>query len=111
MVVPILAPKITEMACGNDIKPALTKPIAITVVADDDCRTAVTRAPARTPLIGLLVNMDNIFFIFSQAAFCNDSLIWFIPNKKIASPPVKPKMIFNVSLISITPSNKIFLFN
>ena len=34
MVVPIFAPKMTEIACGRVISPALTKPITITVVAE-----------------------------------------------------------------------------
>ena len=52
MVVPILAPRIMEIACGSDISPALTKPIVITVVALLLCNTAVVKAPASTPRIG-----------------------------------------------------------
>lgn len=54
MVVPILAPRIMEIACGSDISPALTKPIVITVVALLLCNTAVVKAPASTPRIGFL---------------------------------------------------------
>ena len=45
-----------EIACGNFINPALTKPIAITVVALELCNTHVTNAPANTPTTGFLVN-------------------------------------------------------
>ena len=55
MVVPILAPRIMEIACGSDISPALTKPIVITVVALLLCNTAVVKAPASTPRIGFFV--------------------------------------------------------
>ena len=36
MVVPILAPIITQTALVKDINPELTKPTTITVVADED---------------------------------------------------------------------------
>ena len=52
MVVPMLAPIIMPIACLNFIIPELTKPTTITVVADDDCITAVTPAPKRTAFIG-----------------------------------------------------------
>ncbi len=69
IVVPILAPKITEMACGRVIRPALTNPMVMTVVAEELCRTAVTRAPEMTPMTGLMVRTRRIFFILSPAAF------------------------------------------
>ena len=69
IVVPMLAPRMMEIACGRFISPALTKPIAITVVALLLCRTAVVSAPARTPRIGFLVSNARIRFIFSPAAF------------------------------------------
>ena len=69
IVVPIFAPKIIEIACGRLISPALTNPIAITVVALLLCSTAVVTAPASAPITGFLVKSDRIFFIFSPAAF------------------------------------------
>ena len=41
IVVPILAPIITPIACDSLIIPEFTKPTTITVVADDDWITAV----------------------------------------------------------------------
>ena len=95
----MFAPSIIEIACGSVMSPALTKPIAITVVALLLCRTAVVTAPASTPSTGFLVSIDKIFFILSPATFCRHSLIIFIPNIKIAKPPNNPKMIFIVSFI------------
>ena len=79
IVVPIFAPKIIEIACGRLISPALTNPIAITVVALLLCSTAVVTAPASTPSNGFFVRSARMLFIFSPAAFCRHSLIIFIP--------------------------------
>jgi hypothetical protein len=49
LVVPTLAPKITPMDCLKVSRPALTKPTVVTVVAVDDCTSAVTSAPQPTP--------------------------------------------------------------
>ncbi len=46
-VVPTLAPIIIPIACLSFIIPEFTKPTTITVVADDDCITAVTAAPSK----------------------------------------------------------------
>ena len=69
IVVPIFAPKIIEIACGRLISPELTKPMAMTVVALLLCNTAVTSAPAITPMIRFFVRSARIDFIFSPAAF------------------------------------------
>ena len=65
----MLAPKITEIAWGMLISPALTNPIIITVVAELLWSTAVTSAPAKTPITGFLVRNPRIRFILSPAAF------------------------------------------
>ena len=93
IVVPMLAPSIIEIACGRLISPALTKPIVITVVALLLCKTAVVKAPAKTPSIGFFVKSARIAFIFSPAAFCRHSLIKFIPNRNNARPPSNPNAI------------------
>ena len=79
MVVPILAPKMMEIACGRFISPALTKPIAITVVALLLWSPAVVSAPASTPRSGFFVRSARMLFILSPAAFYRHSLIIFIP--------------------------------
>ena len=78
MVVPMLAPIIMPIACLNFIIPELTKPTTITVVADDDCITAVTPAPKRTAFIGLEVSFSSIFSNFPPDAPVKPS-----PNKSI----------------------------
>ncbi len=55
MVVPMLAPKMMPNDSVKVSRPALTKPTAATVVALEDCRMAVPRAPVTAPLKGLRV--------------------------------------------------------
>jgi len=68
-VVPILAPIITPIASDNDKSPAFTKPIVITVVADDDCMAEVIKVPDRIPFTLLEVIAENVFLIFLPATF------------------------------------------
>ena len=53
-VVPTLAPKMTAMADGRSMRSALTNPTAITVTAEELCKSPVAAAPARAPVRGLL---------------------------------------------------------
>ena len=57
-MVPIFAPIITPTDWVSDIKPAFTKLTIITVVADDDCITAVTITPVSI-LVALFVVMEQ----------------------------------------------------
>ena len=52
-LVPISAPRMTDIACLTFIIPEFTKPTAMTEVAEDDCITAVTAVPSSTPLSGV----------------------------------------------------------
>ena len=56
MVVPTLAPMTTPTAWVRFMSPALTKPTKVTVVAEEDCTTAVTRAPVRHPMTRLVAD-------------------------------------------------------
>ena len=58
-VVPIFAPIMTEMACANVSKPALTNDTVITVVAVEDCTAAVISAPVRMPVTRFVVIVPN----------------------------------------------------
>ena len=78
-VVPMLAPIIIGMTCERRISPEFTKPTSITVVADDDCTTAVTRIPRSSPLKRLEVSFSNICSSLPPASFSSLSLIRFIP--------------------------------
>ena len=87
MVVPILAPIITPMACTKVRSPALTKLTTITVVADEDWITAVIPTPVNTPFNGLDVIADKNPRNLSPAAFCRPELIKFIPYRNIPNAP------------------------
>ena len=88
MDVPRIAPSTMEMACRTFIIPELTKPTIMTDVADEDWITAVTPAPSRTALIGLLVNFSKIFSRRPPDILVNPSPITFIPYKNNARPPI-----------------------
>ena len=93
-VVPIFAPIITAAAWYRFIRPALTKPTTITVVALLLWIIPVIIAPVATPLIGLDVIFSNIFFSFSPEAFSKPSPIIFIPYRNNPNPPKRPIIIF-----------------
>ena len=106
----MFAPKITEIACGSVISPALVKPMTITVVAELLCKIAVTSAPASAPITGFLVRKASTFFIFAPAAFCSASLIEFMPNRKRARPPASPNTVLTVSFISYLAFTQFLLY-
>ena len=86
-VVPILAPIIIPIACDSFIIPEFTNPTSITVVADDDCMTAVTPAPNNTAFSGFEVSFSRIRSSFPPETFSNPPPITFIPYKNKANPP------------------------
>ena len=59
-VVPMLAPMMTPMAWCSSIRPELTKPTAITVVAPLDWITAVITMPSSSPRTGLAVILERM---------------------------------------------------
>ena len=87
IVVPILAPIITQTAFSNFINPALTNPTVMTVVADDDWITAVITAPTPTPRKRFVVSFSKIVFILFPAANSRPFDIIVIPYKNSAKPP------------------------
>ncbi len=92
IVVPILAPIITPIACRSVINPALTKLTVITVVPELLWIRTVTRIPARTPISGLVVNLSRISRNLSPADLWSPSPIDLIPNRNIPNPPIKEKI-------------------
>ena len=54
-VVPMLAPMMTEIACANVRRPALTKDTVMTVVADELCTAQVMNVPVSIPVNRLVV--------------------------------------------------------
>ena len=86
-VVPIFAPIITPIACDNFIIPEFTKPTIITVVAAEDCISAVTPAPSATPFSGLEVIFSSHCSSLPPASFSKASDKVCIPNINTARPP------------------------
>ncbi len=69
IVVPILAPIITPIACKSVSSPALTNPTTITVVALEDCIMEVMTSPVITPLKRFDVIEERSLRSLSPAAF------------------------------------------
>ena len=87
-VVPILAPIITLTACERVIRPEFTNPTTITVVAEDDCMTAVTPAPRSTAFKRLSVRRSNIRSRRPPDILVSPSPIICIPYRKKDRPPI-----------------------
>ncbi len=60
-VVPILAPMMTPTAWFKFMMPELTKPTTMTVVAEEDWMTAVTKTPSRRAIRRFWVSFSRIF--------------------------------------------------
>ena len=105
MVVPTLDPMITLMACFRVIRPELTKPTTITVVADELWITAVIPQPVRKPDIFPVVMRSSMFRRPGPALLSRACPIMFMPNRNRQSPPArvrtsnivikKPPLIFH----------------
>ena len=78
-LVPMFAPMMMGIACGSLMRPALTNPMVMTVVALELWSTAVATAPASTPSTGFFVMAPKMERIRSPAASCRFELIIFIP--------------------------------
>ena len=78
-VVPTLAPMITAIDCARVIRPALTKLTTITVEAEELWISAVMANPVRVPVNRFRVIAESMLRRRSPAAFCNPSLITFMP--------------------------------
>ncbi len=78
-VVPTLAPIITAIDWPRVISPAFTKLTTITVDADELWIRAVMKNPVTVPVKRLRVIADRMLRSRSPAAFCNPSLMTFIP--------------------------------
>ena len=69
IVVPMLAPIITEIASTRLINPELTKPITIISVADELWINTVTPTPSAIPISLFEVTCSRIVLTLSPAAF------------------------------------------
>ncbi len=93
IVVPMLAPMITPMACDNCIAPLFTNPMTITVVIELDCTTQVTTTPTVVAKKRLLVTAPIILRRLEPATACMPSDICFMPSRKMPNPPT---MVVNI---------------
>ena len=106
MVVPMLAPMMMGMAWRRFMRPAATKPMVITVVADELCSTAVATAPASTATSGFFVTAARMERMRSPAASCKLPLIRFMPYRNRAKPPNSPSPICNSSSTHVSFSRR-----
>jgi hypothetical protein len=102
----MLAPIITPIDCTRVSKPAFTKLISITVVAEDDCTRQVVINPVKTPANLFCVIYERIFRRRLPATFWMPSLITFIPNKNTPREPrilrVADRVDIIISLLNLT---------
>ena len=98
IVVPMLAPIITEIDSPNVNNPAFTKLTMSTVVAEEDCMMDVIIIPDNTPINLFFVIDERMLRILFPATFSNDSLIIFIPNRNIPNAPISVRASNNPKL-------------
>ena len=87
MLVPRIEPRITLTACRRLIIPALTKPTAITEVAQDDWITAVTPVPSSSAFHFVPLSRNRIGSSLLPETFVRPSPIRLMPNRNSATPP------------------------
>ena len=86
MLVPRMAPRITEIAWRTFIMPAFTKPTTMTEVALEDWITAVTPVPSSIPRSGVPESRKRIgSSLFPETRF-RPSPIRVIPKRKRETP-------------------------
>ena len=107
ILVPSMAPSTIGIARRNFIIPELTKPTAITEVADDDWIIAVTPVPSSSPFKDVLVSFASSNSNLPPAVRFNPSPISDIPNKNSAIPQ-RRENIFEIFILS--HSHRIQLF-
>ena len=86
-VVPMFAPKMTPIACISVIRPLLTNPTTMTVVAELDWMMQVTPMPTRMPTSLLSVTAWIQRLSLLPASACMPSERSFIPRRKMPRPP------------------------
>ena len=87
-VVPTFAPMMTFMACRRVIRPELTKPTTITVVADELWITAVMARPVRKPVNTRPVIRSSSVRSLPPARRSSDWPIRSMPNRNRHRPPI-----------------------
>ena len=88
IVVPMLAPMITPKACMMFISPMFVNPTTITVVIELDWTMHVTSVPIPTAMNRLRVARLIIRRRRGPATNCTPSDMYFMPRRKMPSPPM-----------------------
>jgi hypothetical protein len=92
MVVPMLAPNSTHSDCEKVSRPALTKPMAATVTALEDCTAAVTITPEARPRRRVWVEEVRTRPSAGPAACLRPSVISSMPSRNSPRPPSRLPM-------------------
>ena len=87
-----MAPMITPKHCAAVMSPADAKPTSSTVVTDDDCVMAVIVMPENAAEKRLPVSFASRRRMLSPAMALSASVMKFMPSRKIASPPTRPRV-------------------
>ena len=104
-VVPMFAPIIMPMALASFMIPEFTKPTTMTVVAEEDCMTAVTREPSRMPLNVVDVSLPRMVSNLLPATRLRPSPRSDMPKRKKPRPPKREitfAMVIVFSCLSLT---------
>ena len=96
-VVPRLAPMISPAALLISMSPELTRPTDRTVIADEDCTTAVTTAPNTNAKKRFFVILPITFLSVPPVKDVSDSLSVSIPVRNSARPQSMVATINNIS--------------
>jgi hypothetical protein len=100
-VVPRFAPMIKPMALASSIIPELTSPTDSTVIAEEDCTTAVTIVPKRKAKNRFFVTLPMKRFNAPPVIAVRESLKVFIPVKNNANPASIDVITVNISMKDI----------
>ena len=101
-VVPTLAPMMTLMAWRSVIRPELTKPTTMTVVADELWMMAVMPRPVKNPANTLPVILSRRERSLPPARRSSAWPIRFMPKRNRHSPPIIVSTL-KISIFSIFP--------
>ena len=106
MLVPRMAPRITEIACRTFIMPEFTKPTTMTEVADEDWITAVTPVPSRIPFKGVPDRRNRIGSSLFPETRLRPSPMRDMPKRNMATPPSR-LMTSEIPIVSL-PSPSLY---
>ena len=89
----MFAPMMMLMACFRVIRPELTKPTTMTVVAEELCMTAVTPIPVSRPASLPEVSFSSRERSWPPALRSRACPMRFMPNRNRLNPPIKVRKL------------------